>query len=116
MKTKMILVLMISGSLYSQIEKDQLVIEEKSVFWKDGKDRLILEDGNLYYGEYIKRSGKEITFLREYKDTPDIYLVSGIKLLVLANGKTIVRDRKTYRFFCFIILPFIFYYFSFPLN
>ncbi len=112
MKIKVIFLLILSGLIYGQTKNDQLVLEEKSVFWKQGKDKLILEDGNFYYGEYIKRSGKKITFKREYDILPEKYFIKDIKLLALTNGKIIVRDRLTFRPLCYFIFIYTVYYFS----
>ena len=72
--------------------------------------------GNFYYGKFIEKSGKRITFHREFETSKDIFKIKEIKLLVLANGKTIVRDRKTFLPIFFGISVYFIFYFSLLLN
>ena len=40
--------------MYSQTEDDIIQIQENSVYWKKGVDKLILKDGELFYGDYLE--------------------------------------------------------------
>ena len=112
MKVLVILNFMISGNIFFQDNIDRVIYEEKSVYFKEDKDKLILEDGRFFYGEFLEKSGKKITFHREFETSKDTFLTKDINLLVLANGKTIVRNRKTFRPICYGISIYFIFYFS----
>ena len=71
-----------------------MVVQENSVYWKTGVDKLVLKDGELFYGEYLGNQDKKITFKIEFKDKANIFEVSNIRHLELANGKNIIRNNR----------------------
>ena len=116
MKAVVVLSIIILGNIICQDDNKVVSYEEQSLYFKEGQDKIILTDGNFYYGKFIEKSGKKITFHREFETSKDIFKIKEIKLLVLANGKTIVRDRKTF-FPIFIgISAYFIFYFSLLLN
>lgn len=98
--------------IFSQIEDNIIQIEENSVFWKKNVDKLILKDGEVYYGKYIDTTDEKIIFKVEFVDDIDTFKISGIRHLVLANGKTIIRNNRDHRLACSFIWLFISIYFS----
>ena len=112
MKVIAILILVSSGYALCQESKDGVIYEENSVYFKEGKDKLILEDGSFYYGKFFERSGKKIIFQREFEAKKDTFMIKEIKLLVLSNGTTVVRDKKTIRMICSGISIYFIYYLS----
>ena len=111
-----ILSLTILGNIICQDNIKEVSYEENSFYYKEGIDKIILTDGNFYYGKFIEKSGKKITFCREFETSNDIFKIKEIKLLVLANGKTIVRDRKTFLPIFLGISAYFIFYFSLLLN
>ena len=110
---KLLLILIIAFNyIFSQTEDDIIQIEENSVFWKKNIDKLILKDGRVYYGKYIDTSNEKIIFKVEFVDDIDTFKISGIRHLVLANGKTIIRNNRDHRLACSFIWLFISIYFS----
>ena len=107
---------LLSGILIGQLKDPQVKYEEKSFNWKKGKDILILDEGDLFYGKYLKRDGDSIIFLREYQSKADVYFIADIKLLELSNGKKIVRDNRAIRSVCFLLGPIIALFVSFPIG
>ena len=116
MKAVVILSLIILGNIICQDNIKGVSYEENSFYNKAGQDKIILTDGNFYYGKFIEKSGGKITFHCEFETSNDIFKIKEIKLLVLANGKTIVRDRKTFLPIFFGISAYFIFYFSLLLN
>ena len=112
MRALLFCILFISGIIFGQENNDGVIYEEKSVYFKEGQDKIILSDGDLYYGEFIEKSWKKITFQREYEASKDTFNIKEVRLLVLANGQTVVRERKTLRPICFGISIYFILYFS----
>ena len=50
--------------IFSQTEDDIIQIQENSVYWKKGVDKLVLKDGELFYGDYIGNERKKDIFLK----------------------------------------------------
>jgi len=98
--------------IYSQVDNNQKIVQENSVYWKTGIDRLILRDGEVLYGEYVKKEGKKILFKKEYQDSIDIIEASDIRDLVLANGRVIIRENKDNRIPIFCLGVFTIFYIS----
>ena len=98
--------------IFSQTEDDIIQIQENSVYWKKGVDKLVLKDGELFYGDYLAMKEKKIFFKIEFQDSPKIFNASNVKHLVLANGRTIIRNNKDIRLPCFSIALFSIFYFS----
>ena len=88
-----------------------MVVQENSVYWKTGVDKLVLKDGELLYGEYLGNQDKKITFRIEFKDKANIFEVSNIRHLELANGKNIIRNNRDHSMVCSLIWFFISIYF-----
>ena len=92
---KLVLILIISFNyILSQTEDDIIQIQENSVYWKKGVDKLVLKDGELFYGDYLEMKEKKIFFKIEFQDNPKIFNISNVEHLVLANGRTIIRNNK----------------------
>ena len=98
--------------MFSQTENDKMLVQENSVYWKKGVDKLILVDGEVFYGEYIETRDEKITFKVEFIDDIHVFEISSIQHLVLANGKTIIRNSRDHRLACSSIWLFISIYFS----
>ncbi len=98
--------------MFSQTENDKILVQENSVYWKKGVDKLILVDGEVFYGEYIETRDEKITFKVEFIDDIHVFEISSIQHLVLANGKTIIRNSRDHRLACSCIWLFISIYFS----
>ena len=98
--------------MFSQTEEDIIHIQENSVYWKNGVDRLVLKDGELFYGNYLKTKEKKVFFKIEFQDKPSTFEISNIKHLVLANGRIVIRNNKDIRLPCFCIALFSIFYFS----
>ena len=110
---KLLLILIIAfNHIFSQTEDDIIQIQENSVYWKKGVDKIILKDGKLFYGDYLEMKEKKIFFKIEFQDSPKIFNASNVKHLVLANGRTIIRNNKDIRLPCFSIALFSIFYFS----
>ena len=56
--------------IFSQAIQNNIVVEEKSVFWKKDQDKLVLNDGELFYGEYIDMENKNVLFKIEFNENP----------------------------------------------
>ena len=97
--------------IFSQTDNDKMVVQENSVYWKTGVDKLVLKDGELFYGEYLGNQDKKITFKIEFKDKANIFEVSNIRHLELANGKNIIRNNRDHSMGCSFIWFFISIYF-----
>ena len=50
--------------------------------------------------------------VREFEAKKDTFMIKEIKLLVLSNGTTVVRDKKTIRMICSGIFIYFIYYLS----
>tara|TARA_X000001036_G_C20038505_1_gene545854 strand:- start:74 stop:391 length:318 start_codon:yes stop_codon:yes gene_type:complete len=98
--------------MFSQIENDKIQIQENSVYWKKGVDKLVLKDGEVFYGRYIETKNENIFFKVEFIDNVKSFKISSIRDLVLANGKTIIRNNRDHRLACSCIWLFISIYFS----
>jgi len=110
---KLLLIFIIAFNyIFSQTEDDIIQIQENSVYWKKGVDKLVLKDGELFYGDYLAMKEKKIFFKIEFQDSPKIFNASNVKHLVLANGRTIIRNNKDIRLPCFSIALFSIFYFS----
>ena len=97
--------------IFSQAIENNSVVEEKSVFWKKNQDKLILNDGELFYGEYIEMKNKNVLFRKEFNENPTSFISSEIRHLILANGKIIIRNNKDHSMVCTFIWLFISIYF-----
>ena len=61
---KLLLILIIVFNyIFPQSEDDIIQIQENSVYWKKGVDKLILKDGEVFMGNLLKLKTK-IFFLR----------------------------------------------------
>ncbi len=110
---KLLLTLIIAlNYIFSQTEDDIIQIQENSVYWKKGVDKLILKDGEVFYGEFIETKNENIFFKIEFKDEVNIFKISRIRHLVLSNGKNIIRNNRDHRLACSFIWLFISIYFS----
>ena len=98
--------------MFSQTENDKILVQENSVYWKKGVDKLILKDGEVFYGKYIETGNEKITFKVEFVDDIQVFEISNIRHLVLANGKTIIRNSRDHRLACSCIWLFTSIYFS----
>ena len=96
---------------FSQAIENNIIVEEKSVFWKKGQDKLVLKNGELFYGEYIDMKNKNVLFKKEFNDNPTSFISSEIRNLILANGKVIIRNNKDHSLVCSFIWLFISIYF-----
>ena len=97
--------------IFSQAIENNSVVEEKSVFWKKNQDKLILNDGELFYGEYIEMKNKNVLFKIEFNENPTSFISSEIRHLVLSNGKIIIRNNKDHSLVCTFIWLFVSIYF-----
>ena len=110
---KLLLIFIIAlNYIFSQTEDDIIQIQENSVYWKKGVDKLVLKDGELFYGDYLAMKEKKIFFKIEFQDSPKIFNAYDVKHLVLANGRIIIRNNKDIRLPCFSIALFSIFYFS----
>ena len=109
---KLFLLPLLYSFIFSQTEDDIIQIQENSVFWKENVDKLILKDGEVYYGKYIETKDEKIIFKVESIDDIDTFKISSIRHLVLANGKPIIRNNRDHRLACSFIWLFISLYFS----
>ena len=110
---KLLIVLIIAFNyIFSQTEYDIIQIQENSVYWKKGVDKLVLIDGEIFYGEFIENKNENIFFKVEFKDEVNIFNISRIRHLVLANGKNIIRNNRDHSLACSLIWLFISIYFS----
>ena len=98
--------------IFSQTEDDIIQIQENSVYWKKGVDKLVLKDGEVFYGKFIETRNEDIFFKVELVDEVNIFKISGIRHLVLANGKNIIRNNKDHSLACSFVWLFISIYFS----
>ena len=108
----LITLIIVFNYIFSQTEDDIIQIQENSVYWKKGVDKLVLKDGELFYGDYLATKEKKIFFKIEFQDSPKIFNTSDVKHLVLANGRTIISNNKDIRLPCFSIALFSIFYFS----
>ena len=97
--------------IFSQAIENNIVVEEKSVFWKKDQDKLVLNNGELFYGEYIEMKNKSVLFKIEFNDNPTSFISSEIRHLTLANGITIIRNNKDHSIVCTFIWLFVSIYF-----
>ena len=111
MKLLLILIIVINY-IFPQSEDDIIHIQENSVYWKKGVDKLILKDGEVFYGEFIETKNGNIFFKIEFIDEVNIFQISRIRHLVLANGKNIIRNNRDHSLACSFIWLFISIYFS----
>jgi hypothetical protein len=110
---KLLLILIIAlNYIFSQTEDDITQIQENSLYWKKGVDKLILKDGEVFYGEFIETKNENIFFKIEFIDEVNIFKISRIRHLVLANGKNIIRNNRDHSLACSFIWLFISIYFS----
>ena len=110
---KLLLILIIVFNyVFPQPEDDIIQIQENSVYWKKGVDKLILKDGEVFYGEFIETKNENIFFKIEFKDEVNVFEISNIRHLVLANGKNIIRNYRDLSLACSFIWLFISIYFS----
>ena len=110
---KLILILIIVFNyIFSQTEDDIIQIQENSVYWKKGVDKLILKDGEVFYGEFIETKNENIFFKIEFIDEVKIFQISRIRHLVLGNGKNIIRNNRDHSLACSFIWLFTSIYFS----
>ena len=112
MMKKFIFLFLFSNIIFPQADNDKVIVQENSVYWKTGVDKLVLKDGELFYGKYLGKKDEKITFKIEFKDKADIFEVSNIRHLELANGKNIIRNNRDHRLVCSFIWLFISIYFS----
>ena len=110
---KLLLILIIAlNYIFSQTEDDITQIQENSLYWKKGVDKLILKDGEVFYGEFIETKNENIFFKIEFIDEVNIFKISRIRHLVLANGKNIIKNNRDHSLACSFIWLFISIYFS----
>ena len=111
MKLLLILIIVINY-IFPQSEDDIIQIQENSVYWKKGVDKLILKDGEVFYGEFIETKDESIFFKIEFMDEVNIFKISRIRHLVLANGMNIIRNNRDHSLACSFIWLFVSIYFS----
>ena len=110
---KLLLILIIVFNyIFPQTKDDIIQIQENSVYWKKGVDKLILKDGEVFYGEFIETKNGNIFFKIEFIDEVNIFQISRIRHLALANGKNIIRNNRDHSLACSFIWLFISIYFS----
>ena len=110
---KLVLILIIAfNCIFSQTEDDIIQVQKNSVYWKKGVDKLVLKDGDVFYGEFIETRNEDIFFKVELVDEVNIFKISRIRHLVLANGKNIIRNNRDHSLACSFIWLFISIYFS----
>ena len=110
---KLLIILIIAFNyIFSQTEDDNIRIQENSVYWKEGVDKLVLKDGEVFYGEFIETRNENIFFKVEFIDEVNIFKISRIRHLVLANGKNIIRNNRDHSLACSLTWLFISIYFS----
>ncbi len=66
MMKKFLLLLSLYNFIYSQTEDDIIQIQEKSVYWKKGVDKLVLKDGELFYGDYLEMKEEKVFFIIDF--------------------------------------------------
>ena len=110
MKTLSILIIS-CNYIFSQAIENNIVVEENSVFWKKDQDKLVLNNGELFYGKYIDTENKNVLFIKEFNENPTSFISSEIRHLTLANGKVIIRNNKDHSLVCSFIWLFISIYF-----
>ena len=98
--------------IFSQSEDDNIRTQENSVYWKEGVDKLVLKDGEVFYGEFVDTENENIFFKVEFTDEVNIFKISRIRHLVLANGKNIIRNNRDHSLACSFVWLFISIYFS----
>ncbi len=109
---KHLFILIISYNyIFAQATENNTIFEEKSVFWKKDQDKLVLNNGELFYGEYIYMENSSVLFKKEFNDNPTAFISSDIRHLTLANGKVIIRNNKDHSLVCSFIWLFISIYF-----
>ena len=64
----LITLIIVFNYIFSQTEDDIIQIQENSVYWKKGVDKLVLKDGELFYGDYLEMKEKKIFFKIEFQD------------------------------------------------
>ena len=110
---KLLLILIIVFNyIFSQTEDDIIQIQENSVYWKKDVDKLILKNGEVFYGKFIETDNGNIFFKIELVDEVNIFKISRIRHLVLANGKNIIRNNRDHSLVCSFVWLFISIYFS----
>ena len=109
---KLLLFFILHNFILSQTEEDKIQIQENSLFWKKDIDRLVLKDGELFYGDYLETKGEKIFFKIEFQDHPSTFEVSNVKHIVLANGRIVIRNNRDHVLACSFIWLFISIYFS----
>ena len=66
---KLLLILIIVFNyIFSQTEDDIIQIQENSMYWKKGIDKLILKNGEVFYGKFIETKNENIFFKVEFID------------------------------------------------
>ena len=63
MTKKLLLIPILFCFMFSQTENDKILIQENSVYWKEGVDKLVLTDGEVLYGKFIETVNKIIRAL-----------------------------------------------------
>ncbi len=97
------MVLLLNNIIYSQRQNDKVIVQEKSVFWKKNVDKLILKNGDVFYGQFIRKEQEVVFFKNEFEDLASSYKSSHIRDLVLANGQTIIRNNRDHRPVCYCL-------------
>ena len=101
---KIIYILFFSiNMVYPQSVNGKTIFQENSVFWKKKVDKLILENGDVFYGQFIRKEEEIILFKKEFEDLANSYKSSNIRHLVLANGQTIIRNNRDHRPVCYCL-------------
>ena len=110
---KLLLILIIGfNHIFSQTEDDIIQIQENSVYWKKDVDKLVLKDGEVFYGEFIEVRNENIFFKIELVDEVNIFKISRTRHLVLSNGKNIIRNNRDHTLACSFVWLLISIYFS----
>ena len=97
------IVLFFSNIIYSQNKNEKIIVQENSVFWKKNVDKLILKNGDVFYGQFIRKEQEFVLFKKEFEDFANSYKSSNIRHLVLANGQTIIRNNRDHRPVCYCL-------------
>ncbi len=97
------ILLFCSNIIYSQNKNEKIIVQENSVFWKKNVDKLILENGDVFYGQFIRKEQEFVLFKKEFEDSANSYKSSNIRHLVLANGQTIIRNNRDHRPVCYCL-------------
>ena len=111
MPKRFIFLFLFLNIIFSQTDHDKMLAHENSVYWKTGVDKLVLKDGELFYGEYLGKYDKKVAFKIEFKDKENIFEVSNIMHLELANGQNIIRNNRDHSMACSLLWFFISIYF-----